>query len=70
MSNSNVTKWRWLDVKEQLPKPNCPVIGLGANGTIKAVRSIGYGIFLNSINSRVEKITHWMPIPELPEEYR
>lgn len=57
----------WVDVKERLPKPGRPVFGLGTDGTIKAVRSIGYGIFLNSINSRVEQITHWMQPHNPPE---
>ena len=61
---------RWIPVSEGLPKENAPVLVLTVLG----------GMFVDFIHGKsvvtgnpdfyeldVEDVTHWMPLPELPE---
>lgn len=58
----------WISVKDGLPKPNTTV--LGYNGEIEVYTYEGrYRWCTDSYvaTTRGFKITHWMPIPELPK---
>jgi len=61
---------RWIPVSERLPKENAPVLVLTVLG----------GMFVDFIHGKsvvtgnpdfyeldVEDVTHWMPLPQLPE---
>lgn len=63
-------KQRWIPVSERLPKENAPVLVLTVLG----------GMFVDFIHGKsvvtgnpdfyeldVEDVTHWMPLPKLPE---
>lgn len=63
----------WISVKERLPEkenPNCTVDVLVTDGTHI---SIGYYDYIAGMWGTLEEcfyfhVTHWMPIPEPPEE--
>ncbi len=61
-------KQRWIPVSERLPEEFTPVLTIGKDELpITAVVDRGhwYSSFEYSLN-----VTHWMPLPEPPEEYQ
>ena len=60
---------RWIPVSEQMPEPNKPVIGLsdGPNPEVFVMTRTNFNCWLtNNFITRMW-VTHWMPIPTLPE---
>lgn len=73
-----LSKPRWISVNERMPEPGVPVLAVA---DWKNEPGVLYGIRWNGTEWEVElvaeydyweryagKITHWMPLPELPEE--
>ena len=61
---------KWIDAKETMPKEDVIIVLLMDNGRI----DIGYksrkGYYVSHGFMIVNEVTHWMPIPDLPEEAR
>ena len=59
---------KWIDAKETIPKEDVITVLLMDNGRI----DIGYksrkGYYVSHGFMIVNEVTHWMPIPDLPEE--
>lgn len=54
---------KWISVKDRLPEPNTVVLVHYADGRISTADYIDEHLkFITSSD-----ITHWMPLPELPE---
>ena len=61
---------RWIPVTERMPEPFQPVIVCHENGKGEHVVEIGFKRedFWRVWGSRLKNVTHWMPLPEPPEE--
>ena len=62
-------KYRWIPVGEKLPDEDVKV--LVCCKTTKGVRSVNMAYLLNGFwhgQGSMSGVTHWMPLPELPEE--
>lgn len=58
----------WISVKDRLPEPNQDVLAIHSEGIIDINFLDHYTGFL--FENLYGEITHWMPLPEPPEEYR
>jgi len=65
---AELAKYRWIPVSERLPEAYEKVIALAKDCMNvdwvlpKELREVGKGAF-----ARLYNVTHWMPLPELPE---
>ena len=61
---------RWIPVTERLPELGSHVLACGGRGSVFVVRSdcteFGFGRMPGS--SKYRSFTHWMPLPEAPQE--
>lgn len=57
----------WISVKERLPEETGLVIALHKNGEIRAER---YSVKMKNFSFEciLDRVTHWMPLPEPPGE--
>ena len=59
----------WISVKEKLPNHNQEV--LATNGKTISICWADIGshnyLFMINVHNQFTNITHWMPLPELPE---
>lgn len=74
----NVGFGKWISVKDKLPEQNVVVLvycfGLARQGNKKALAILNNGFWLigdctdcMSLTNHQLKVTHWMPLPELPK---
>ena len=66
-------KQRWIPVTERLPELEVPVLVLDRRGnmivrTLRRLVSDKEAVFRPDGLARRKNITHWMPLPEAPEE--
>ena len=59
-------KKRWISVTEKTPEYDMPQLALNADGDA-LIANYAYGEWFDTWGQDVE-ITHWMPLPETPEE--
>lgn len=80
---ADVMRGMWISVKDRLPEPeeivnknsedefslSSPVLTFGKNGFAIAMveRDEHHEIFCSFDGDAIEKVTHWMPLPEPPE---
>lgn len=59
----------WFDIHDQKPEVGSEIIGLYAYGSVAnfVVEVDGYR---KDCTAEYDKIDYWLPMPELPEEYR
>lgn len=57
----------WISVKERLPSYGERVLVTEGHGVFEAFLSISHNWSRLGVDW-VEGVTHWMPLPELPEE--
>ena len=60
MAIEALERTRWIPVSEQLPKKNQPVL-------ITDGKTVGLTLFYQSPKD-FARVTHWMPLPEPPEQ--
>lgn len=62
----------WISVKVKLPEPNIPVIVITENEAYQPFGNIqiAYNIENKWLtkDTELDKVTHWMPLPPLPDE--
>lgn len=62
----------WISVEERLPDPFVSVLGYCPDEeplpTVHECYLGGYGQWCSAQMYDMEKVTHWMPLPEPPEE--
>lgn len=59
-------KQRWISVTEKTPEYDMPQLALNADGDA-LIANYAYGEWFDTWGQDVE-VTHWMPLPEAPEE--
>ena len=59
-------KKRWISVTEKTPEYDMPQLALNADGEA-LIANYAYGEWFDTWGQDVE-VTHWMPLPEVPEE--
>ena len=59
-------KQRWISVIEKTPEYDMPQLALNADGDA-LIANYAYGEWFDTWGQDVE-VTHWMPLPEAPEE--
>ena len=59
-------KQRWISVTEKTPEYDMPQLALNADGEA-LIANYAYGEWFDTWGQDVE-VTHWMPLPEAPEE--
>lgn len=59
-------KKRWIAVTEKTPEYDMPQLALNADGDA-LIANYAYGEWFDTWGQDVE-VTHWMPLPEAPEE--
>lgn len=59
-------KKRWISVTEKTPEYDMPQLVINADGDA-LIANYAYGEWFDTWGQDVE-ITHWMPLPEVPEE--
>jgi len=59
-------KQRWISVIEKTPEYDMPQLALNADGDA-LIANYAYGEWFDTWGQDVE-VTHWMPLPEVPEE--
>ena len=59
-------KKRWISVTEKTPEYDLPQLALNADGDA-LIANYAYGEWFDTWGQNVE-VTHWMPLPEAPEE--
>ena len=59
-------KKRWISVTEKTPEYDTPQLALNADGDA-LIANYAYGEWFDTWGQDVE-VTHWMPLPEVPEE--
>lgn len=57
---------RWISVTEKTPEYDMPQLALNADGDA-LIANYAYGEWFDTWGQDVE-VTHWMPLPEVPEE--
>lgn len=57
----------WISVEDRLPEYYVPVIVCRKNGKVEQ-GSKNVGDWWNVYGTRTKNVTHWMPMPEPPEE--
>ena len=57
---------RWISVTEKTPEYDMPQLALTADGDVLTA-NYAYGEWFDTWGQDVE-VTHWMPLPEVPEE--
>ena len=83
---AEVLRGMWISVKDRLPETaeiynensedefslSSPVLTFGKNGFAIAMveRDEHHEIFCSFDGDAIEKVTHWMPLPEPPEEVK
>ena len=60
-------KKRWISVTEKTPEYDMPQLALNADGDA-LIANYAYGEWFDTWGQDV-KVTHWMPLPEAPEEH-
>lgn len=60
----------WLDIHDKKPEVETEIIGLYAYGSIARFLVESETSFLKDGTAEYCKVDYWMPMPELPEEYR
>lgn len=60
-------KKRWISVTEKTPEYDMPQLALNADGDA-LIANYAYGEWFDTWGQDVE-VTHWMPLPEAPEEH-
>lgn len=55
---------RWIPVEERLPEADVYVVVLHQNGLFNITFILKY----TTEWATISKVTHWMPLPELPKE--
>lgn len=73
----------WISVKDRLPEPSTYVLALTAPGALSVGQNVivadyihpkkeEYGVFIMAYTPYADQyilpVTHWMPLPEMPEE--
>ena len=70
MNDTNWIPVQWIPVEDRLPERGewvlaCPT----TNGKVTKTRHMGKGLFNTVMGEEMAaKVTHWMPMPEPPEE--
>lgn len=59
-------KQRWISVTEKTPEYDMPQLALNADGDA-LIANYAYGEWFDTWGQDVE-VTHWMPLPDAPEE--
>ena len=59
-------KKRWISVTEKTPEYDMPQLALNADGDA-LIANYAYGEWFDTWGQDLE-VTHWMPLPEVPEE--
>lgn len=59
-------KKRWISVTEKTPEYDMPQLALNADGDA-LIANYAYGEWFDTWGQNVE-VTHWMPLPDAPEE--
>lgn len=59
-------KKRWISVTEKTPEYDMPQLTLNADGEA-LIANYAYGEWFDTWGQDVE-VTHWMPLPDAPEE--
>lgn len=59
-------KRRWISVTEKTPEYDMPQLALNADGDA-LIANYAYGEWFDTWGQDVD-VTHWMPLPEEPEE--
>lgn len=59
-------KQRWISVIEKTPEYDMPQLALNADGDA-LIANYAYGEWFDTWGQDVE-VTHWMPLPDAPEE--
>lgn len=60
----------WVDIHDQKPVVETEIIGMYAYGSIARFVVEADGSYRKDCTAEYRKIDYWMPMPELPEEYR
>lgn len=62
-------KPKWIPISERLPEVGKTVIALGSRGGVYTAQYTG-GVYWHKLNARCHMCepTHWMPLPEPPQE--
>lgn len=65
----------WISIKDKLPDNNDPILihhlGIrGHNFISMGWYNLEYKIFILNIGSECSSVTHWMPPPDKPEEFK
>lgn len=60
----------WIDIRNQKPEIGAEIIGLYAYGSIARFLVESHGSYRKDFTEEYCKVDYWMPMPELPEEYR
>lgn len=59
----------WISVKDQLPKEYKDVLAIGEEGIVIAqYYGEEFGGWGTTMNRSVDHVTHWQPLPALPEQ--
>lgn len=66
----NFQETGWIDIHDQKPAVGTQIIGLYAYGSIARFLAESETSFLKDGTAEYCKVDYWMPMPELPEEYR
>lgn len=59
-------KQRWISVTEKTPEYDMPQLALNVDGDA-LIANYAYGEWFDTWGQDVD-VTHWMPLPEVPEE--
>lgn len=76
MKNKELEKQRWIPVEEKLPQPFVSVLGyMPEEKPLPLVHECYYadgrgGGWYSMGLYGAKKVTHWMPMPEAPEEVK
>lgn len=60
----------WISVEDRLPKDDQTVLIHHTNGTIfeaEFLKDTPHSYFYKDIAIRIDKVLHWMPLPNPPE---
>lgn len=65
-----VEPFGWIDIHDQKPKIGTEIIGMYAYGSIARFLVESHGSYRKDFTAEYCKVDYWLPMPELPEEYR